>query len=166
LIARLVTPAPLLARGLSLRPEQAEDRPFLQDLYIRHRWDEFAALPLSDAQKTALLAQQFSMQHGQYRANYPEPVFLVLAGSAGLAGRFYLCRQGQDIRLIDILLAPVLRNQGIGAALLAALIDLARRDGCSVSLQVGKLNPAQSLYRRLGFVENADVGHAWLMRRA
>jgi ribosomal protein S18 acetylase RimI-like enzyme len=158
LIARFVIPAPLLARGLSLRPEQAEDQPFLQDLYIRHRWDEFAALPL--------LAQQFSMQHGQYRANYPEPAFLVLAGPAGVAGRFYLYRQGQDIRLIDILLAPALRNQGIGSALLAALVDLARQDGCSVSLQVDKLNPAQSLYRRLGFVESADIGHAWLMRQA
>jgi GNAT superfamily N-acetyltransferase len=158
------SPAALAAWGLSLRPEEAADRSALQDLYIRHRWHEFAPLPWPDAQKRALLAQQFEMQHRQYREGQPH--LLVLAGAEGIAGRLYFTETERDIFVVDILLDAPLRGQGIGGALLRALAELALRDGRGVSLRVEKHNPAQALYRRFDFVEVEDLGHAWRMRRS
>jgi ribosomal protein S18 acetylase RimI-like enzyme len=43
------------------------------------------------------------------------------------------------------------RNQGIGTRLIQALLNRARRDGKSVSLNVIRGNPAMYLYERLGF---------------
>lgn len=159
-------PALLQARGLSLRPEQTGDRPLLQDIYIRHRWNEFAFLPLPDAQKIALLTQQFAIQHQQYRASEHDTRFLVIIGPGGISGRFYFSERDRDFRLIDILLDLPFRRQGLGTALLQSLLDLARRESGCVSLQVDKLNSAQNLYRRLEFVQACDLGHAWLMRRS
>lgn len=137
----------------------------LRELYIRHRWEEFAPLPLPDVQKIALLTQQFAIQHLQYKTNYLRPSFMVLTGANGIAGRLYLNEAEEDIRIIDILLDGPLRGQGVGGALLRALIEAAEEQR-SLSLEVDKRNPAQSLYRRLGFAETADLNHAWQMRRS
>ncbi len=56
------------------------------------------------------------------------------------------------------------RGKGIGTALLASLLDEARRRGIRrVSLSVEKHNPAARLYRRVGFVVQAETGSAWTM---
>ena len=159
----LATPAPLLARGLVLRPEEPGDEAALRDLYIRHRWDEFSALPWPDAQKAALLAQQFAIRRHQYRTNWPRSSFLVVIRGTELAGHLYFAETPDDLHLIDILLDTAWRGQGLGGALLRALAEFAgsRR---TLTLQVLKDNPARALYRRLDFAEVADLGHALLMR--
>lgn len=56
------------------------------------------------------------------------------------------------------------RRKGIGTALLASLVDEARRRGIRrLSLSVEKQNPAARLYRRAGFVVQAETGSAWTM---
>jgi ribosomal protein S18 acetylase RimI-like enzyme len=60
---------------------------------------------------------------------------------------------------MDIALLPAYRGQGIGTRLLDAL--LAQAQGAPVTLHVEPLNPAQRLYRRLGFrlLEDRGVYH-------
>jgi ribosomal protein S18 acetylase RimI-like enzyme len=59
------------------------------------------------------------------------------------------------------------RRRGIGAALLAVLIDHARTERrTALSLSVEHDNPAAALYRRLGFAIAGDDGGAWTMRLA
>jgi len=53
---------------------------------------------------------------------------------------------------VDISLLPEYRNRGIGAALIHTLIETAMAEGQAVKLQVLRMNPAQHLYQRLGFV--------------
>lgn len=48
------------------------------------------------------------------------------------------------------LIAPA-RGQGLGTVVMQGIIDLARRLGKPVELDVLKVNPAQRLYQRLGF---------------
>ena len=50
------------------------------------------------------------------------------------------------------------RGQGIGTALLEALVAAARAAGVrAISLSVGRTNPALRLYERMGFERVADV---------
>ena len=61
---------------------------------------------------------------------------------------------------------PGCRRQGIGTALMSALLALAVGHGVSsLSLSVERDNPAVRLYRNLGFEHHADVENAWTMRK-
>ena len=61
------------------------------------------------------------------------------------------------IRIVDIAIAPGYRGRGAGTALLGGLIAEASAAGKVVELHVESTNPAQRLYRRLGFVDAGDV---------
>jgi len=59
---------------------------------------------------------------------------------------------------------PSHRGQGIGTALLEALLKEAERQGVrSMSLSVERDNPALGLYQRLGFEHRIEVHNAWTM---
>ncbi|MDA8448671.1 GNAT family N-acetyltransferase [Acidovorax sp. NCPPB 3859] len=157
-------PAPLLARGITLHEERAADLPALRALFRHQRWAEFAMLPWDDAAKTALLDQQFDAQRHHYASVHPQVLFLVLMHQEQTAGRLYLGRsEAGDLGLLDILLSPRYRGQGLGTALIGALQDQAAIEGRRVLLEVGKGNPAAGLYRRLGFCPLADTGIGWHM---
>lgn len=147
---------PLAARGFALRDETADDLPFLRQLFLWERWPMFADLPLPADQKTALINGQFDLQHRQYAANHPGARFLILSDAAGPVGRICVADSAGDLLLVDVLIRPDRRGQGIGAALLGGLVDTARAQGCGVRLRVHKGNPAQALYERLGFRTVAD----------
>lgn len=159
-------PAPLLARGFATHEERPAHLPALRALLRRQRWDDFAMLPWDDAAKAALIDQQFDAQHRHYAGAHPEVLFLVLLdeGQGRVAGRIYLAAdQAGDIRLLDILLSPEDRRQGLGTALIGALLDQAAAEGRRVLLEVAKGNPAAGLYRRLGFHAVGDTGIGWHM---
>jgi ribosomal protein S18 acetylase RimI-like enzyme len=59
---------------------------------------------------------------------------------------------------MDIALLPEHRNQGIGGKLVRDVMNEAAAIGLKVSLHVESYNPAQRLYRRLGFVEAGESG--------
>lgn len=74
------------------------------------------------------------------------------------AGRLYVARWPEEIRIVDIALLPPYRDQGIGTALLAGLLREAVGTGSRVTIHVERFNPALTLYHRLGFVPVADKG--------
>lgn len=152
---------------LSWRVEAEADEEFLLGLYIASRQHEFAMLPLTDDQKTALLAGQSRMQRAHYRTTYPRAEFLVIEHGGAPVGR--LCLDGgvaTDLRIVDIALLPDRRNQGLGTALLRAVLERAEREGRTASLHVGQANPAIRLYERLGFRRVERRGPDWLMVRS
>jgi RimJ/RimL family protein N-acetyltransferase len=67
---------------------------------------------------------------------------------------------------IGMLVAPGMRGQGIGSALLAAGLDWAReRNAHKMTLQVWPENvAARRLYARFGFVEEGYLRHQWKRR--
>ncbi len=81
------------------------------------------------------------------------------------AGRLYVARWPGEIRVMDIALLPEFRGRGIGSRLLRAIIEEAESSRCAVSIHVERMNPALSLYERLGFRLREDKGVYLLLER-
>ena len=162
---RLAIPPRLIDRGFALRPETEKDVPFLRRLYISTRWEELAAIAdWTDAQKIAFLESQFAAQRSYYLSHYASAAYDVLEQRGVPAGRLYLDRQADTLLIVDIALLSEWCGRGIGTALLEeAIFAEARLSGKGVTISVEKFNPAQRLYRRLGFREYAEDDVYWFM---
>lgn len=151
-------PPLLAAQGFQLRSETGEDIDFLSRLYISTRWEELQQTGWTDAQKQAFLHQQFTFQYTHYQQHYADAARGILQQDDIPRGRLYLLQMPGDLRIVDISLLPEWRGQGIGAALIGAVFELARSRRSIVSIHVESFNPARRLYDRLGFQEVADLG--------
>lgn len=157
--------AAVAALGLTWRPEAPDDAAFLEALYVSVRWEEVQALPWPDDARRAFLRSQFAAQRTHYAAAWRESSgFHLLLDEGRPIGRLYLHDTGTDIRVIDISLVPERRGRGIGGALLAAVLEAAASSGRTASIHVEQFNPAQRLYRRLGFRDVHQDGPYILMR--
>jgi ribosomal protein S18 acetylase RimI-like enzyme len=79
-------------------------------------------------------------------------------------GLMKLARDASEWQLIQIQLEPALQGQGIGGALLAAVIAEAKHAGVTLRLDVLRANPARRLYERLGFSRVNEGPHEYEMR--
>ena len=151
--------------SVTLRPVAPDDLAFLKRVYASTREGELAMTPWNAEQKSAFVEMQFCAQDTDYRKNYPDARFDIILRDGTPAGRLYVHRREAEISILDITLLPEHRGTGIGGALLRELI--AEADGASQPLviYVEKFNRAQTLYRRLGFVEADDTGVYWRMVR-
>ena len=156
-------PPVLRAAGYGLRPQREEDYPFLEQLYFSVREKEVEPMDWPEEAKRAFLADQFRMQTAHYRTHYFDAEFLIVEHDGEAAGRLYIFRGPRDHRIVDISLLPEIRNAGVGSALLRAVQAEAEAAGKTVSIHVEKFNPAQTLYRRMGFCEISEIGPYWLM---
>jgi GNAT superfamily N-acetyltransferase len=151
--------------GLTLRPEVAADRAWLEHLYATVRWEEPGVADLPPDIKSVFLTQQFAAQYAHYDTAYrPYSDFRIIERGGTPVGRLYLFANHDDVRIVDIALLPECRGQGIGHALIATVIEDARANGQTVSIHVEQFNPAQRLYRRLGFRDVHLQGTYILMR--
>lgn len=144
--------------GVRLRPETGDDLPFLRELYAGTREAELAAVPWPDAEKRAFLHQQFEAQRRYYRQQMPDAAFDIIEVDGDRAGRLYVDRRDDELRLVDIALLPDWRGQGIGTGLLRELMAEAGARDAPLRIHVEKNNPAYRLYRRLGFECIEDKG--------
>lgn len=148
--------------GYVLRPARAEDEAFQQSLFIAVRWPELDGAPWPDDAKSAFLAQQFQLQSRHYATHYHDSRFLIVEHAGRPVGRLIL-HQEVEVRIVDIAVAPEAQGQGIGTAVLGEVLAQAREAGLRVTIHVEKNNPAQRLYRRLGFEQQNEEGPYWLM---
>jgi len=120
-------------------------------------------LPWTEAQATSFLRMQFTAQHDYYQAQFTGASFDIIELSGNPIGRLYIDRRTDALCVIDLALLPEYRNQGIGTAVLETLLQEAAALGRPVRLHVETFNPAQSLYRRLGFIALETQGIHVLM---
>lgn len=151
--------------AVTLRPCRPADLEFLYTVYAGSRADEMALVTdWTEAQKDAFLRFQFQAQHTHYQTSYPDARYDVIVRDGEDIGRLYVARTAHEIRIVDIALLPAYRNQGIGRALVQAVLDEAERAGKIVSIHVEVHNPAKRLYERLGFTVAGEVGVYRLMQ--
>jgi GNAT superfamily N-acetyltransferase len=148
----LALPAELAAQGVSLRPETAEDHAFLEFLYCSVRWPELIQTDWSDEAKLHFLKDQYRLQVIHYTRYYAEAAFSIVEWQGQPAGRLYLHRSPEELRIVDISLLPDACGRGLGGALLHAVFAEARAAGQYVCIHVELFNPARRLYDRLGFL--------------
>jgi GNAT superfamily N-acetyltransferase len=148
----------LAALGLSLRDPTEADWRFLQHLLASFLADEMALVGWPQAQKEALLNDQFRLQHHHLVSYFPGADFWIVeradrSGTTSPVGRFYLDRSTALWRVMDLGFLPEARGQSLGSALLkwaqASALE-AGATGIDLHVVVGNTR-AQSLYQNLGF---------------
>jgi ribosomal protein S18 acetylase RimI-like enzyme len=137
--------------AVTLRPVDVADAELLFRIFASTREQQLALAGLPSGQIEALLRMQFLAQDQQYRATHPGAEDSVIVVDGHPAGRLWVARDGDGIRLLDIALLPEHRGRGIGTALIRRLQDEAAAAGLPLRLHVARTNPATSLYLRLGF---------------
>jgi ribosomal protein S18 acetylase RimI-like enzyme len=154
--------------AIALRPCTGADVPFLRQLYGSTRQAELGPVPWTFEQKRWFIEQQFSAQQAHYEAHYPGCAFLIIELEGRPAGRLYVHRGDEDIRIVDITIVPGARGRGIGGLLVAELIAEGRATSRTVSIHVEQDNPAMRLYHRLGFrrVDTYGIYHLMEWRAA
>lgn len=154
---------PDTAVPLSTRPYTPDDAAFVFTLYASTRATEMALVDWTDVQKEQFLRMQFQAQQQHYTAAFPSARHDIILFNGEPAGRIYVDRGPQEIRLIDIVLLPAYRSRGIGAVLMEQLKQEARTAGVPVRLYVWQPNEAaQRFYRRHAF-EDVNVHGAYVL---
>lgn len=147
-----------MAQTITFRPITNQDEPFLYRLYASSREAELALTDWEEEQKQSFLKMQFTAQHHYYQENYTNTSFDLILVDGCPAGRLYVARWPEEIRIVDIALLPAFRNKGIGSRLIEELLQEGAQQGLPVTIHVECFNPALRLYYRLGFQKIADKG--------
>jgi ribosomal protein S18 acetylase RimI-like enzyme len=152
-----VANAPSDRKGrVTLRTVEEADESFLFSVYASTREEELARVAWDEPARQRFLGMQFKAQSHSYRTGYPGAIFQVILVDDRPAGRLYVHRRANELRVMDIALLPEYRGRGIGTALLKDMMEGGRRAGLPVTIHVEMFNPALRLYERLGFKKVAS----------
>ena len=151
--------------AMKLRPITESDEAFLAKLYASTRTEEMAQSGWPQAEIDKFLLFQFKAQHKYYQMEYRKAAYDVVMLDGVDAGRLYIDRRKDEIRIIDIALLPDYRGKGLGGKLLRNILDEATRKELPVRIHVEYNNPAMRLYKRLGFKKTGETGVYYLMEK-
>jgi GNAT superfamily N-acetyltransferase len=144
--------------ALRLRPIRAEDETFLRAVYASTRDEEMQLTPWNEAQREAFITMQFTAQHQHYHSRFPDAAYETIEWSGEPAGRRYVLREPDQMRILDLTLLPEYRNAGIGTQLIEALMAEAAGSRRPLRIYVETFNRSQRLFARLGFVPVENDG--------
>ena len=150
-----------LPRGgtLALRVATNDDEAFLLSVYGSTREQELSQVQWQEGQREAFLKWQFEMQRREYGARFPDAEYNVIMIDNQPAGRMWIGRDKDEIRLLDIALLPEFQKRGAGTILLQRMIDEASAAQKPLRHMVFVLNDnAHRFYERLGFSVIEDLG--------
>ena len=149
---------------ITLRAVRPEDQEFLFVVYASTRADEMRLVDWDAAQKESFVRMQFDAQSQFYTQNYPGAHYQVVLLDNQPAGRLYVHRRNDEIRIMDITLLPEFRRRGIGSNLLNQIMEEGRKHNLPVTIHVERFNPALHLYARLGFCLAEDKGVYYFLK--
>jgi GNAT superfamily N-acetyltransferase len=144
---------------LRLRPVAVTDEEFLLSVYASTRAAELGQVEWEPGQQHAFVKWQFDLQRREYDARFPDAEYHVILIDDQPAGRIWIGRDSEQIRLLDIALLTQFQNRGVGTVLLQRLMDESKRAGKPLRHMVFVLNnDAHRFYERLGFTIIEDLG--------
>jgi ribosomal protein S18 acetylase RimI-like enzyme len=145
---------------VTLRPESQQDEPFLRSLIYATIAGELGASQWPEPMRSHLLGVQYSARRQLHRANFPAAVSYVVDVDGADAGWAVVTPMPHEVQLVEIMILPELRGQGIGTATIREVLANAGAAGKPVRLNVNLTNHAAiGLYQRLGFrrIEGDEV---------
>ena len=131
-------------------------------MYASTREEETQLVPWSEDQKRQFLEFQFQAQHTHYQQHFPDASYDLILLDGQPAGRLYVDRNSDEIRILDIALLPEYRGQGIGTRVLNEIREEAAAARLPIRIHVEQNNPALNLYKRLGFQQLEAKGVYWV----
>lgn len=155
-------------RAVTLRPVVPEDEDLLLKIYASTREDEMEQVTeWTPEQKEMFLRWQLQMQRRDYEARFPVGLsYDIILYDRVPAGRLWVARTSEQIRLLDIAILPEFQNRRIGTYLLRNLINESEQTGTPLRHMIFKLNTdARRFYERLGFQLKEDERMYLLMER-
>lgn len=148
----------------TLRPETDADRGLLEALFADLRAAELSVLP-DESIRRAFVRQQVDARERGWRDAWPDADRLVVVVADEPVGRLLVDVSADGVHVVDVALLPGRRGQGIGTAVLDAVLSQADARGAPCELSVDRGSPARRLYDRLGFVEVSCDELRYRMRR-
>ncbi|MGJ4996308.1 GNAT family N-acetyltransferase [Bradyrhizobium sp. HKCCYLS3077] len=147
---------------LRLRLAEADDEPFLRDLFKSVKGAQLSAANLPEAMLDLVVAQQYRAQVAGHAAQCPAAQSLIILRDGSPVGRLLLDRVASRWHVVDLALLPGTRNAGVGREIMQAVAAAAQQQGAEVlSLAVATTNDdAMRFYARLGFCDIADAATA------
>ena len=152
--------------SVTLRPAAPEDEPILIRSYAAARAAEMALVPWDDAQKESFIRAQFFAQRGHYEQHFPGAECQIVLVEGEPAGRHYIYRGDEEIRILDLTILPEYRNRGAGSRMVDALIAEAAQSNKRLRIYVETFNPSVEFFERRGFVKTENDGINFLMVRS
>jgi ribosomal protein S18 acetylase RimI-like enzyme len=145
---------------VTLRPETAEDEPFLRRLILETIAGELCASAWPEPLRGHLLGIQYAARRQSHRTNFPQAASYIIRAAAIDSGWAVVIDMPNEIRLVEIMVSPEMRSRGIGTAVIRQILATAAASGKPVRLNVNVTNRAAiALYERLGFrgIEGDEV---------
>jgi ribosomal protein S18 acetylase RimI-like enzyme len=144
-----------------------EDEDSLLKIYASTREEEMQQVAeWTSEQKEMFLRWQLEMQRRDYEARFPQADYQIILFDGEPAGRLWVARTPQQIRLLDIAILPEFQNRKIGTFLLQQLMKESEATGIPLRHMIYKLNTeARRFYERLGFRLIEDERMYLLMER-
>jgi ribosomal protein S18 acetylase RimI-like enzyme len=150
----MIEPLRLTAGGLlEVRPARTADARFAEMLYLETMERAFPPETWDEA-----------WMRGRFRAVYRRKEAWILMDGGAVVGWLQVAEGRRQAALRQIHLVAGHRNRGIGTAIIRELQGQAARQGKVVVLRVMRRNPAEGLYRRLGFVTVRETPQWFDMR--
>ncbi|HWR54026.1 MAG TPA: GNAT family N-acetyltransferase [Bryobacteraceae bacterium] len=134
-----------------LRPAIADDEPFVYNLVTGAMAERLAAFAWEPTMRGALLRMQYEAATRGYAEHFPHAEHSIVLVEGQPAGHIIVARSHEELRIVDIVIAPQFRGNGLGAGVLETYLEEADRSSRRARLQVALSNPAIRLYKRLGF---------------
>ena len=140
------------AAAVTLRPVTPEDEDLLLDIYSSTREEEINQVGWTEEQKRMFLRWQLGLQRQDYELRFPRADYSIILFEGKPAGRLWVARVEDQIRLLDIAILPEYQNRRIGTHLLQMLIAESEKTAKPLRHWIYKLNTgARRFYERLGF---------------
>lgn len=96
---------------------------------------------------------QFNARLQAYNLQWPNAQWFVIMVNNKFVGHLVINESDANIHLVDLLIMPEFRHNGIAKKVLTFLISMSNDKRQMLSLVVALDNPIIALYQNLGFVE-------------
>lgn len=157
-IKRLFRDRQGVTHTVRMRPVNETDDSFLYDVVSSTVRNQFKKMGGDIQIMEPLLRIQYENQTREYRKRFPQASHLIVTINNVDAGRIYLDRNSEEIRILDVTLLPEYRGKGLGAFILKMLEEEAAQNQLPIRIYVEEGNPSLRLFRRLGYQFQGKYG--------